>query len=271
MKPFDFNVHLPSVGGRPTVASETAATCEDLDLRYVANRESIRKHVSSLNVMLLCPNLADSENGFSTVSDRVKHDFPQATFTLMIDFRSPRMTKMVASAAKGGACGVKFHSYVQRIGMSDFSAVVVAAEAAQAQGLWVCLDTSYGTSRMYDYDNLRLAGVLAEHVTDVPLILLHSGGARLMEAMLLAEERENVFLETSFSLPYYAGSSLDGDLAFAMRKIGCRRVLYGSDFPYVSFERSMGATEAFLDRHEFTGDERANILGCNARRLLKHV
>ena len=132
----------------------------------------------------------------------------------------------------------------------------------------ICIDTSYGTSKMYAHDNLKLACHIADHITKVPIVLLHIGGARVLEAMLLAHEKQNVMLESSFSLGYYEGSTIPQDAAFAFRKIGIERVMYGSDFPYVSMEESMRVHTDFYARFGFSDDEIENMLYNNANQML---
>ena len=92
-----------------------------------------------------------------------------------------------------------------------------------------------------------VAAAIANRVTRAPIILLHSGGSRCLEAMLLADATKNVFLETSFTLPYYLNSSIERDLAFAYKKLGANKILYGSDFPYISLKESEKSFFEFMD------------------------
>lgn len=121
---------------------------------------------------------------------------------------------------------------------------------------------------MYKYDNLHLAVEIAEQVKEVPIVLLHSGGLRVMEAMLLALDKPNIYLEMSFSVPFYANSRVWEDFCFAYRKIGYRRVLYASDYPYVSIKESLDRANQLLDRARFSDFEREAIFYENASNLI---
>ena len=145
----------------------------------------------------------------------------------------------------------------QKISEQYFDKAREVSIVASKLNMPILIDTSYGSVNMYQYDNLKLAAHILRHVKNVPVVLLHSGGARAMEAMLLAESCSNVFLDTSFSVFYYEGSSIESDLAFAYKRIGLERVLYGSDFPYVSLEDSVASTRNFLIRNEFSKNIRA--------------
>lgn len=192
---------------------------------------------------------------------------PHAEYSALIDPRIDDAAAYVDRAYEMGAKGVKFHSYHQQLDRGIFNAVLSIARMAEDRGMMVELDTSYGTTKMYAHDNLKLACLIADHITKVPIILLHSGGARVLEAMLLAAEKKNVYLESSFSLVYYQESSVQRDMAFAFRKIGIDRVLYGSDHPYVRMGDSMMAHRKFFEDFCFSPSEVNAVMYDNAMRL----
>jgi predicted TIM-barrel fold metal-dependent hydrolase len=97
----------------------------------------------------------------------------------------------------------------------------------------------------------------------------HGGGRQVLEAMLVAADAPQVLLETSFSLPYYVGSSVDTDFAFAMRKLGAARWMFGSDAPFVPLGESVERTREFFDRHHFTAAEADQIFHGTAAALLQ--
>jgi predicted TIM-barrel fold metal-dependent hydrolase len=115
---------------------------------------------------------------------------------------------------------------------------------------------------------VRLAAALSGHVR-CPIVMSHAGGRQILDAMLLAEDARQVVLDTSFSLPYYLGSSIETDFAFAMRKLGAARWVYGSDAPFVSLEDSLSATRRFLDAHRFAAKDVEQILHGTAAALLQ--
>ncbi len=251
MKVFDFNVH-PSA----SIAEEMAAPAELFEKRVA---EAL-KHAQGCNVMLFNPALAGSASKVAPKG---------SCATLLADFRAPDALEQVRSARNSGFSGIKFHSYVQRITPKDFPKAVLAAQEAEKEGLWVCIDTSFGTSLMRECDNLALAEKVCARVKKTPVILLHSGGSRAIEAMLIALDNPNVYLETSFTLPFYLGSTVEQDLAFSYRKIGPGRVLYGSDHPCVDAGESLAITRRFFERHGFSKDAMADVFGGNALRLLE--
>lgn len=189
------------------------------------------------------------------------------SFALLADLDAPDPAARFAEAKGLGAVAVTFHPYFQQIGPDRFGTAVAAAREAARQGLLLCVCTAYGTKDLYRYDNLAFAVRLAEAIAG-PVVLLHAGGARVLDAMLIADALPNVFLETSFSLPYWVGSSVEQDFAFAMRKLGTERWLFGSDTPFVPFSEAVAAHLRFFERHRFSDKEIEAIMGGNARALL---
>lgn len=191
-------------------------------------------------------------------------------FTLMPDFRRVDAAARVEQAACAGFRGLTFHSYLQRITPADHGSVIGLARQAEACGMYTGLCTAYGSKRMFTHQNLPLAAEVADAVSG-PVLLHHNGGARVIDAMLMCEMWPNLFLETSFSLSYWVGSSVDMDLAFAIRKLGAERVFFGSDAPFVTAASALRDHELFFDRQGFGDCERRLILGDAARAVFSFL
>ncbi len=272
---FDFNVHLPTTESEVDDALQAEASMavpEMLDA-LVEVEDQIGSNVEQVNLMLFNPTLfvGESPDGFDSVVARLHEIAPESVLTTLIDFRHPDALQAVDRAREAGVDGLKFHSYFQNIGQSDFQDALRVALRAQRNEMFLCVDTSYGTSRMFSHDNLQFAAFLSGYIDEVPLILLHSGGLRALEAMLLAESNSNVWLETSFSINYWRGSRVEQDLAFAYDKLGSGQILYGSDFPYVSMEAAIEETMGFFEYHEFNSKEVEAIVYKNAERLTTQI
>lgn len=191
-------------------------------------------------------------------------------FTFMPDIRRPDAAARLEAAARAGFRGVSFHSYLQQIAPADYSVVVGLCQQAEQLGLFSGLCTAYGSRRLFDYHSLPLAARVAEKVSG-PVLLYHNGGARVLEAMLMCEMWPNLYLETSFSLTYWLGSSVETDLAFAVRKIGARRVMFGSDAPFLPADKALRDHAVFFERHGFSPEDQEMILGGSARALFSFL
>lgn len=273
MKIFDFNIHLydKTLGNlQKGIVQDTEMSVADINASLDKNKEHILANCSAGNFMFFNTQIF-KENGASEIISRLKNEFNNSSATLLYDFRSADFKKELEDIKALGFFSIKFHSYIQKIGESDFNVASAVAKHAESLGLAVCIDCSYGTAELYTYDNLKLAAAISQQVKKTPIILLHSGGLRCMEALLIAEECNNFYLETSLSLEYYHGNRVVDDLAFAYHKLGPNRVLYASDYPYVPMDQSVITIQEFATKYFFTEEETEKIVYSNAIELIQNA
>jgi uncharacterized protein len=267
MKIFDFNVHLPYL----TDPDVNKVIAQDLHLDSQGIIKGFNTHyeyfssVLGSNFLLFNTSLFDrSQADFKNLLERTPGDF---TTTALIDVRSERIESYIDSLVANGVRAVMVNSYLQQIDTNDFPKALRAFRYAAQKGLIICIDGSYGTSQMYTYDNMKLACYIADHISNVPIVIVHAGGYRVVEAMLLALDKNNVWLDTSFSLPYYIGSSIEQDFAYVIRKLNFERVVFGSDHPYIPFESALSAHQSFFEKHHFNDTQISKVLYENAIKL----
>jgi predicted TIM-barrel fold metal-dependent hydrolase len=75
-------------------------------------------------------------------------------------------------------------------------------------------------------------------------------------------------IETSFTLSYWLGSSVETDLAFAIEKLGADRIMFGSDAPFVPLDAALRDHRTFFKRHGISTEDQALVLGDTARNVL---
>lgn len=267
MKFFDFNFHLPCKSANfESLISQDLSMNSDSLIKCFDGYSDILNHLTGANFMIF--NQLILPEDLKIFIDYVKRKKMNPYFTLLMDFRKLTLTDL-KSFKENGINAIKFHSYQQKILESDFDAAIVAAKNAEALGLPILIDASYGSKLMYKYDNLKLATSILEEVQNVPVVLLHSGGARAIEALLIADSCSNVFLDTSYSVPYFLDSSIESDLKYAYKKIGADRVIYGSDTPYYDFYESLSKTELFFNNNSFSKIDKQIIL-CETYKRIFH-
>lgn len=269
MKPFDFNIHLPCgcSGLDARLQDETSMSGAAFEACFAGYEEEFKEKCIGGNLMLLNSTLSVPE--IESISRLARGCWQTSMLTVMVDPRDDGWSKRIDELRDAGVAAIKFHCYIQKITVDDIPACVKIAIKAQSLGMMIMIDTSYGSLGMYQFDNLRLATSIANNVTKTPIVLLHSGGARCLEAMLLADATKNIYLETSFTLPYYLGSSIEQDLAFTYKKLGESKILYGSDFPYVGLEESKKSFLNFMDKWGFTSKQVDRIAVKNGLELCK--
>ncbi len=218
-------------------------------------------------MVILNPDfLRDDDNARSLEDARRAHP-AVFEFAVLLDFRAKDSHDLLSRAAKAGARSLKFHPYRQKLGAEDIPKAADLAAAAERLGLYTTICCSYGTKELGRHSGVALAAALAGRLKG-PIVMAHAGGAKILDAMLIAADAPNVFLDTSFSLDYYLGSSIEGDLAFAMRKLGPSRWMFGSDAPFVPQKTSIKQIREFFRRHRFRAGEIEEIFSGTARRVL---
>lgn len=187
-------------------------------------------------------------------------------FSIMLNLDDIDVVERLELAAARGIRGLCFHSYLQKIGKRHSEIVETLALKADDLGMVIGFCTAYGSKEIYDYYSLPLVVKIVEKVKG-PIILYHAGGAKVLEAMLLCQMWDNLWLDTSYSLPFWMGSSVEQDLAFAMRKIGVTRFLYGSDYPFVSDETASLQHLSFMKKYKFSERDQERLFCGNAMGL----
>lgn len=247
----DFNIHL-CAGDSLTqlLQDDFTLECPSLLERVQEFLMSSSSKLINANVMLF--NQALSTNDVENISSLCTQVSGKKIYLTLL--ASPNFIKtfdQLHSMKMAGLSSITFHSYHQCITRHVYPNFLKLAGWAEELKMPIFVDGSYGTLDIYNIDNLDFIAYLVSLVKNTPIVIMHSGGARVLEAMLLVESTSNLFLETSFTLPYYIGSSVENDLAFAYKKIGPERVVYGSDQPYVSAKSSMSSTLAFFEKYKF--------------------
>ena len=236
---------------------------EDLNMNYknllgcfLKHLDIIKANSNGCNIMIFNSNITTDELQLFTccVIKLIKF----VAFTDLINPNDNFSINRLSEFKDAGLTAIKFHGYIQKISKQNFESVLDISLNAEMLKIPILFDASYGGLNMYKYKSIELISHVLEKVKKVPVVILHSGGAKAIEALLLAEACKNVYLDTSFSVPYYLGSSIEKDLAFAYKKIGSHRVLYGSDFPYVNIHDSL-KTLIFFQSNNFSEKDRENI------------
>ena len=156
--------------------------------------------------------------------------FPVAFFRPDAEASADQLQEELGRLKEQGYCGIKLHP---RRGCFDFAhpGLPRAIQAAHDAGMFSMLCTYFpsadAASRNCGVESLQR---LLFEVPEARLMLMHSGGVQLLEVVEMTRPFKQVLLDLSFTLCEYAGSSIDLDLKFAMRR-HAHRVCLGSDSP----------------------------------------
>lgn len=163
--------------------------------------------------------------------------------------------------------GLKLHPRHQRFSPADPGIVPVVVRAAEL-GLPVAICGSQWKHAPLEHQLPMNIDALCKRVPQAKIIICHSGGFKFMDAFVVAVANENVYLETSISLNYFAGTPFEEQFMFTLKKIGAHRVVYGSDHPEFPLKACYAKSVEIFDRHGFSESDRAKIFGENILSLL---
>jgi|TARA_B110000858_G_scaffold150095_1_gene170765 predicted TIM-barrel fold metal-dependent hydrolase len=256
MKIIDANIHLP----------ETPNDLNEFDY----NSFNVLKSIDNLESKLIknrvvggCVSILDIDflkRNESVIVKRLK--LLNLKSVIMIDPNDSNWKENIDIAKKLGFIGIKFHAYKQRIDYSHDKKITEICKYASNISMLITICCSYGTKDLYKYNGVRIISEILNEVS-TPILALHAGGKLVLDLMLIAEQSKNVYIETSFSLSYYLGSSIESDLAFAIKKLGSKQWMYGSDHPYIDMQISIEDTKKFLTKHQFNDIDIDNIMYSN--------
>lgn len=187
---------------------------------------------------------------------------------IMIDPNDSNWKKNIDTAKNLGFIGIKFHAYRQKIDHKLDKKITEICKYASNMDMLITICCSYGTKDLYKFNGVRIISEILNAV-NTPILALHGGGKLVMDLMLIAEQSRNVYIETSFSLPYYIGSSIETDFAFAIKKLGSKQWMHGSDHPYIDMQISIEETKKFLIRHQFSDVDIEKVMYSNGLDFFK--
>jgi len=165
------------------------------------------------------------------------------------DSRGTHETLIVAKIREAGIYGLKVHpvcdAYYPSVEL--LTPIFEIARVVSRPILWHTGWASFGEA--------RFVKALAKENPDVVIVIGHMVDNNSPE---IARECDNVFLETS----YCSGPRR---LAGVCQEIGSEKILFGTDFPVndIVFQKTL------VLRAKISDQEKENILGFNAKRLLK--
>ncbi|WP_205618992.1 amidohydrolase family protein [Rubritalea marina] len=245
-------------------ATEMSANHDELIKRL--DQVSFLPKLAGANFMVFNSSLFLSGDAFAVYARR---KVKKVALTILIDFRDSDCIRHIEAARAAGTHCIKFHSYQQQITIDDYKVIVELCKYAESLNMAICLDGSYGTAYMTEHDTVDFICCVARHITEVPVIVLHSGGLKCLSICLLALDRPNIYVESSISLTWYLGSSVEQDLAYMYKKLGPNRVMFASDDPYFKFDEALNDAQSFYNRHKFSDEFLDRVFYQNAVDLLE--
>jgi len=161
-----------------------------------------------------------------------------------------------------GFTGLKLHPRLQEFQIDDERTVKFVRFAGEL-GVPVLIDAfPDGTHLMQGFDPVKYAN-LACKCPQTKMIWAHMGGHYVLDFMMLAKRLPNVYMDTSYSLLYYRGSSIVKNMIYSMRSMRFERIFYGSDYPDRPVRESLDHSVEIFRTYGLCDDEINKILSLN--------
>lgn len=193
---------------------------------------------------------------------------PCASFNPVAYDKASEPQRSLRAELRGSAYrALKLHPRLNRYDPLDSRCLAVLEELASWEHpLPVWLDTLFyyrgSTLQKPPVDTIH---ELVGRFPSLTFVLLHGGGSWILQVAEAVRDCPNAFLDISFTLHRYRGSSIDADLRYLLNSFD-RRLIFGSDFPEVSIA---GALQAFRDiAGNIPAEKCANVLGANLSNIL---
>jgi len=191
--------------------------------------------------------------------------------TVLIDPYDVNAAEHIESAYQQGISGIKFHPYLQKIHEKTYSKIQKLAMLAQSKNMWVAIDCSYGTDLLYKVNGVELCAYLLNSGYTGKLLSLHFGGPRVFDVMSLMAQHNNIYADLSLSLSYWKGSSVWDDLNFAISRVGYRRFIFGSDQPFIQFDKAVSDFGDFSTKYSLPTEVSESIKHHNFYEFLGEI
>jgi uncharacterized protein len=261
----DFNIHINSSG---IFDEDLNLSLLNLDTEFSRlSNELNAANISCGNLMILDQDLLGKEKERNQLIHHSRE--LNLDLTLLVNQKNKDYVNTLRTAKDIGIKTIKFHPYFQHILGDQHKDAVKIAQAASDMDFNIAVCCSYGTKYVHYINGRRLLADLVIAGIKTPIIALHSGGKDVLDIMSIALDCNNVYLETSYSIPCWIGSSVEADIAFAFKKVGAHRCLYGSDRPYMPLDRNITDTLNFLSKHQFNDNEIDNIMSITYKSLFE--
>lgn len=206
-----------------------------------------------------------------------QEDYKERSFTLnfgdsitpavALDPRDPHIDEKLQDVCRYGIKIVKLLPYEQQIFYEDFDLVCDYAKKVQEHNMILTICGSYGSRDVYRTNGVEMAAQVLQAGFENPLILAHGGMVRQLDTYSLMCEYPNLYMDISFTIPYWWGSHVIEDLHFTMEKSNYERIFWGSDYPYHSFEEELEYFDRFCERYRISPENKEKLLSKNFKQF----
>jgi len=183
-----------------------------------------------------------------------------------IDF-SINLNTQIEEVLTMGFSGIKIHPRMQGVNCNSNELTRFFTKLNEL-GTVVMIDGYFQTNNdrilLEDLQPFKYDALVKKY-KNIKFIFSHLGAHRVFDAYFLAKSNENVYLDNSHVLKYFANTSLIADYCWVMDKLD-EKIIYGSDFPEYGLTDYLDTFDKLAGSNK---DIRKELIMSNITKLIK--
>ena len=158
---------------------------------------------------------------------------------------------------------LKIHSRLQKLKHGDYPVLIEHIEALSPQ-VPIIIDAFYFGDDIDFHPNIKEIIYIAKKFPHLPIVVAHCGGIEVLKYFYYLKSLNNIFFDLSFSLVYLRNTSVFQDYKQLIRFGGINRIMFGTDFPFVSAKSQLDIFLQIIDEINMPDTVREKMLFSNA-------
>ncbi len=158
---------------------------------------------------------------------------------------------------------IKLLPYEQKLLYQDYDNICKFTKKIEKHKMGLTICAAYGSKYIYTTNGVDLAERVLRDGFQGPLIIAHGGMVRVLDVFALMQEYQNLYIDISFTIPFWWESHVIQDLYFVMKHMNYERIFWGSDYPNHSLNESLSKFDLFCKKFEISAPDKAKILSEN--------
>jgi Tat protein secretion system quality control protein TatD with DNase activity len=163
---------------------------------------------------------------------------------------------------------LKIHNRILRLSDEDTSELIFALKKLDPKVPIIIDAFYYGPDLKYQASLAQII-IIAKEFTEIPIIVAHCGGHKVLEYFYHLRPLQNIYYDLSFSMVYLEDTSAFKDLVQLIRFTDKKKILFGTDFPFVKPSKQYEVFKKICRLAKLDSIDIENILYNNAINIFK--
>lgn len=189
------------------------------------------------------------------------------SLSLIFDYRN-NLAELKQLHDAGEIDALKIHHRIQKLKVSDQAELLRHLQELNPR-VPIIIDAFYFGDDLECQPSLAAIVAVAKQHPALPVIVAHSGGIETLRYFYHLKVLDNIYFDLSLSLAYLRDTSVYPDLKNLLRHGNPARIMFGTDYPFISASKQLGVFNEIATDLGKTEEEKDMMLYQNAVRLFK--